>query len=183
MTQVSSKNIISFQGELTFENIESLLNSAKQELDALNLELVVQKRLYSILVESLENCVKHKIPIDFKRNHHPLEMNLQLYDNKFLITVCNYINQTNTELIAQKIDEVNSLNRDELNQLYRSSIAKARISDKGGAGLGIIEMARNSGQKINYKFVQEGPELVFFILELSLLKYALKNYKYGIINH
>ncbi|MFA6404035.1 MAG: SiaB family protein kinase [Salinivirgaceae bacterium] len=175
MTQVLSKNIISFQGELTFEIIESLLNSAKQELDSLNLDLVVQKRLYSILVESLENSVKHRIPIDFKRNHYPLEMNLQLYNNKILITVCNYIKQSNAELIAQKIDEVNSLNRDGLNQLYRSSIAKARISDKGGAGLGIIEMARNSGQKINYKFVQEESELVFFILELSLLKCASKN--------
>jgi len=175
MFQVSAQNIISFQGELTFEIIESLLNRAKQELDSMKLDLVVQKRLYSILVESLENSVKHRITVGVNRNHYPLEMNLLLQNNQFLITVCNYIKQSNAELISQKIDEVNSLNRDGLNQLYRSSIAKARISDKGGAGLGIIEMARNSGQKINYKFIQEGSELVFFILELSLLKCAQKN--------
>ncbi|MCK9208071.1 MAG: DUF6272 family protein, partial [Salinivirgaceae bacterium] len=59
--------------------------------------------------------------------------------------------------------------------LYRESIAKARISDKGGAGLGIIEIARNSRKQLKYFIHKEGIEFSFFIFEISLAKYPSKN--------
>jgi hypothetical protein len=169
MTQVSSKKIISFQGSLSFPIIEELLTSTKQKLDLMSLDIITYKRLYAILVECLENTVKHKIIITEDLKHSPLEMELKQTEGKFVLAVGNYIKKSSAEPLIQKIEEVNSMDRNGLNQLYRSSIAKARISDKGGAGLGIIDMARNSGQKIKYQFINEEQEMVFFIVEISLL--------------
>jgi hypothetical protein len=174
MTLFSSMNIISFQGELTYEIIEGLLQLANEKLSSMELDLIVQKRLYSILVESLENSVRHKSNDAIKTNHQPLEMELFLRGNQFILKIGNYIKPENTEWLTKKIDEVNSLDREGLNQMYRSSIAKARISDKGGAGLGIIDIARNSGQKIKYTIENENAECAFFTFEMTLLNNASK---------
>ena len=50
------------------------------------------------------------------------------------------------------MDKINSLNKEELGEFYKTSLRNNTISDKGGAGLGLIEISRKSGSKINYLF-------------------------------
>jgi hypothetical protein len=45
-----------------------------------------------------------------------------------------------------------------------------RISDKGGADLGMIDMARKSGQKLDYSFTKVNDELSFFGLQVKVAK-------------
>jgi hypothetical protein len=72
--------------------------------------------------------------------------------------------------LKSTIDAVNALNHDELNKLYRESIAVARISEKGGAGLGIIEIARNSRNALKYEFEEPEGNYSFFKLGIIIKK-------------
>ena len=54
-----SKVLISFEGHLRFEMIESLLNKAKDEMASLDTPLGTRKRVLNIMIESLENINKH----------------------------------------------------------------------------------------------------------------------------
>lgn len=166
---LKSQNIIhSYNGILTFDIIEDILQTSKKKFDTMNLELVVKKRVYAVLVECLENTYKHYDKQKTAKKHEQVELTLGKQKDFFCVSISNYINKENLDELTEKIDLVNSLDTDELNQLYRKSISKARISDKGGAGLGIIEIARNSRQKINYKIMQESGNAIHVKIEINI---------------
>ena len=162
MTGLDSINILKYSGKLTFEIIEELLEEFKRNLEAFELDLVIRKRLYAILVECLENTYRHTTAFDKLLNHQQVELVLNHDGNTFNLEIGNYIVNKNLGELVEKIDLVNSLDFVGLSRLYRSSISKARISDRGGAGLGIIEIARNSRQKIIYQVVKENNDFSFF---------------------
>ncbi len=54
--------------------------------------------------------------------------------------------------LKERIDFVNTKTSDELKILYRQTITDGKFTPKGGAGLGIIEMAKISGHPLDYEF-------------------------------
>lgn len=170
MTQAKATTILSFKGKLSFETIEQLLNKFKEGIKPYHIDLVIEKRIYRILVECLENTYRHKINVNTSPKYHSIEFLLNDFNSSFQIEVGNYITKTNVKAIIDRIGEVNALDKEGLNKLYRESISKARISDKGGAGLGIIEIARNSRQKIKYKLSEEEGNTTFFTFVVTVNK-------------
>jgi uncharacterized protein (UPF0264 family) len=72
--------------------------------------------------------------------------------------------------LRDRIERVNSLTKDELRQYYREILDNNRISQKGGADLGMIDMARKSGQKLDFSFTQVNDKLSFFDLTVKVSK-------------
>jgi hypothetical protein len=66
------------------------------------------------------------------------------------------------------LEEVNNLSPDELKEYYRQSLSETEFTEKGGAGLGIIEMARKSGHKLKYEFTKINNEYSFFSLTITI---------------
>jgi hypothetical protein len=69
------------------------------------------------------------------------------------------------------LDEINSLDKDGLKSLYKEIIkSSSGLTDKGGAGLGFVDMARKSGQKLVYKFQDIDDQTSFFSLKTIVLR-------------
>jgi hypothetical protein len=66
------------------------------------------------------------------------------------------------------IDNINSLNQDELKQLHKEKMRETAISDKGGAGLGFIDIARKTGNQLEYHFEPIDEKNSFFLLKTSI---------------
>ncbi|MBI9067030.1 MAG: hypothetical protein JEZ09_07040 [Salinivirgaceae bacterium] len=174
MTQIKSELLLTYKGNLSFDTIDEILSQYKKVIKPLPVDLVIKKRLYSILVECLENTYRHNSKIKPTLTHNLVELSLIEGDNTFNIIVGNYIKKAKLNNLKSKIEFVNTLDQNGLNKLYKKSISKARISDKGGAGLGIIEIARNSRQKINYKIGKTEEDCIFFNFEIKISKYLNK---------
>jgi hypothetical protein len=82
----------------------------------------------------------------------------------YYVTTGNVLEQLKVPELRGKLDRVNSLDQEELTQFYREILSDGKISSKGGAGLGLIEMARKSGNKLHYDFRNITEELAFFYL-------------------
>ena len=52
--------------------------------------------------------------------------------------------------------------------IYRETITNGVFSDKGGAGLGFIEMAKITSNKLGYQFLTATDEYQIFELVLSI---------------
>lgn len=168
MTQSKNIKIYEYNGLLSFDIIEDILHESKSRLDELNYELVVKKRVYSVLVECLENTYKHNKQTRKNQDHEQVELVINNTENNFVINISNYVDKKNLSELTSKIEKVNSLNLPELNKHYLEAISKARISDKGGAGLGIIEIARNSRQKIMYNIINENGTGIHLNLQIKV---------------
>lgn len=175
MTHIKSERLLTYKGNLTFETIDEILSQYKEVIRPLKVDLVVQKRLYSILVECLENTYRHTSKVPAKLSHEMVELALSYDDTFFTLSIGNYVEQSKLNDLTAKIELVNALDQTGLNKLYKASISKARISNKGGAGLGIIEIARNSRHKLNYNIAKSENNYKFFSFEIKLLKHLIKN--------
>jgi flagellar motor component MotA len=109
----------------------------------------VKRKLWHVLVESLQNIYKHGIN---KIDNEILNSTVTISktDNGYLITTCSNVTNNDVDGIKHKIDTINSLSTEALNQLYKSTLQNNTISEKGGAGLGLMELVRKSGNKIEY---------------------------------
>ncbi|NOQ26723.1 MAG: hypothetical protein GQ564_15290, partial [Bacteroidales bacterium] len=70
--------------------------------------------------------------------------------------------------LTEMLDHINSLDRDGLKQLYKSQMKEGRLSEKGGAGLGFIDIARKTGNKLEFHFLPIDESSSFFLLTSSV---------------
>jgi hypothetical protein len=71
-------------------------------------------------------------------------------------------------LLKGKLEEINAMTADEVKELYKSVLADGKLSEKGGGGLGMIDIARKSGEKLDYGFIPFGPNTSFFSLNVKV---------------
>ena len=72
--------------------------------------------------------------------------------------------------LQERIDYINSLTRDELKQYYKEILNNGEISGKGGGGLGFIDIAKKSGEKLVYTIRELDNNYSFFTLTVRISK-------------
>jgi len=163
--------ILSFKGEITSDIITMVLQIMESNLDAAQEKSSVKKKIFNILVECMQNLYHHAESEDTKDTSHRSAMLELFFDDSFyFITTGNYIKVEEVAPLKDRIERVNSLNKDDLRKYYREILDNNRISNKGGADLGMIDMAKKSGQKLDYEFTNVNDVVSFFGLKVKIAK-------------
>ena len=89
-------------------------------------------------------------------------------DGQYNIITGNYISNDNVSGLKKRLDEVNSLSKEELKDYYKQILNNGEMSLKGGGGLGMIDIARKTGQKLGYTFQNVDTNLSFFSLNIKI---------------
>ncbi len=159
-----------FHGEFNYKLVNTLLTDVKKELSAYRAKKRAAKKTYKVLVECLENIHRHTNRPSVE-DEHLNEGVFTLLQNEtgFSVVVGNVIVAEDVEPIKRRIEEVNKMDQDALKARYREMIRDATISEKGGAGLGLIDMAMKSGSQLIYKFDKHTKDKYFFTLRVDIL--------------
>ncbi|MBL4655600.1 MAG: SiaB family protein kinase, partial [Bacteroidia bacterium] len=154
-----------FNDDLTNQLI-SLSEFNLKETDALKR---AKKKISYLMIESFQNIIRHgeKDPDEDFHGIKGLFATRNIGDNIY-ISSANYTKKENVKIISEKIEEINNLSPEEIKNLYKESLLTTELSDSGGAGLGFIDMARKTGQKLDYQFVSEGDDKNMFFFQLKL---------------
>lgn len=133
-------------------------------------QATLQKRIYYIMVEGLQNITHHQDEVANDRNFekYPGIFAIQKSGDKYFITTGNIVANDKVDDLKSRLDVINSLDKEELKKYHREILTGGTISDKGGAGLGLIEMSRKSGSKLHYKFEWLDDEYTYFYLQTQL---------------
>jgi len=133
-------------------------------------QATLQKRIYYIMVEGLQNITHHQDEIANDQNFdkYPGLFAIQKSGDKYFITTGNIVANDKVDELRQRLDTINSLGKEELKKYHREVLTGGSISEKGGAGLGLIEMSRKSGSKLHYKFEWLDDEYTYFYLQTQL---------------
>ncbi len=158
--------VLAFKGEFTKDLLTSIFQVMESRLEISPAGLKQKKKVNNVLVECLQNVYHHMegFTDDEKSSQAGSAMFLVSRDkeNVFRIFTGNPILNTNIETLKNKIEKVNAMSPDELKAHYVDTLQKTTLSDKGGAGLGFIDMARKSGHKIDYRFDPVNDRISFF---------------------
>lgn len=124
------------------------------------------KNIY-IAIEIFQNIIRYAND-DTERNIQFFQTR-RLKSGSFVISSSNIIKSKNVKKIKQKIDELNSLSAEELKKHYKEILVNGEYSDKGGAGLGLIEMRRKTKQLIDYKFIKINDKETVFLIAVKYI--------------
>jgi len=164
--------ILAYKGSITSELINDILEAVEKKLEEANAESKLRKKIYNILVESLQNLFHHietihegiQEELDPKFGVLVIEREEQMYK----VTTGNFIHAKRIKFLKEKIDKINSLTKDELKDMYKFILNHQRLSAKGGGGLGLVDIARKSGHKLEYHFFQYNDAYHFFNLTIRV---------------
>ena len=154
-----------YRGIVTSKNSEALLLLLEKEMEHAEFGFTGRKRLFMFVLESLQNVSRH---ID-KSEH--ASMSLVVYsknDSGYTVTTGNVIKREDEAELRSQLELLNSLEAKEIRALYRERLSSTTLSKKGGAGLGLIEMAKKTGNKLDFDFISLDNELMYFILSKSV---------------
>jgi len=160
-----------YQGSITSERINSILEEVEGKfVDDLSNNIKLRKKIYNIMVESLQNLFHHSdfVPDDlvetFGKSYGMIVVRKE--DNQFFITVGNFISSDKVKFLTEKIDKINSLSSEELKDMYKFILNYQKLSAKGGGGLGLIDIARKSEKVLGYKFYPYNESYYFYRLDI-----------------
>jgi hypothetical protein len=154
-----------YRGVVTNENSVPLLMLLEKEMENSDFGFIGRKRLFMFVLESLQNVSRH----GDHRQH--ADMSLVIYsktDSGYTVTTGNVLSNDKTNDLKTKLDEINSLKADEIRNAYRQMLGTTEFSNKGGAGLGLLEMAKKTGNKLDYDFAPIDDEYSYFILSKTV---------------
>ena len=145
---------------------DKILSLAETNMNLIGEVSKTQKRVYFVMVESLQNITRHQ-DVSQTQDNQALFV-VQNRDGKYGMASGNVIENSNIESLQQKLDKINSLDADALKAHYKDVLENTGLSEKGGAGLGLIEIARRSGSKLFYHFKTINDKLSYFYFKTKI---------------
>jgi len=156
--------LMAFKGSISSElisNVDEFRESSK-----------IRKKVYNVLVESLQNLYHHievlpeVMQKEFDDKFGILVVSRQ--DDRYKISTGNFIGHDKVDVLRNKIDKINSMSRDELKDMYKLILNHQRLSEKGGGGLGLVDIARKTGNQLDYTFEKFDDAYYFFNLDVFI---------------
>ena len=163
--------MLSFKGEVTSDLLTSILQIMESKMEVLDESPKIKKKVYNILVECLQNLYHHIDEDDAltaANEKTALFMIRKSDDGDYSIMTGNYIVNENVNHLKSKLDKINSMDKEELKDYYKEVLNNGEMSAKGGGGLGMIDIARKSGRKLDYSFVNIDDKFSFFSLIVNI---------------
>jgi hypothetical protein len=141
------------------------------KLDNLGEPSKIKRKVYNVLVECLQNLYHHRDEMKLTGIDEESAAIFMIgrNDKGYNIVTGNYILTERVESLKTRIDHVNSLDREGLKILYKEVLNNDERSKKGGGGLGIIDIARKSGQDLVYDFMEIDKKYSFFSLYINIV--------------
>lgn len=162
--------IIDFEGPISFETMEMLLNQLKSARQFNALRKPVRKRVYGTVVESIDNIFKYAAPgkgrtWDLER---PPRIQVKEREGKFIVSAGNLILDEQVSDLTDKLERVNEMDDEALKLLYEEVINKEANENDRGAGLGLITMAMRTDEEIRFEFDRAGSGHTYFTMHITI---------------
>lgn len=167
---LSDAVVMAYKGAASGDLLNGMMSVVQTRLEDLEPKSGLKKRVFSILVEMLQNIYHHFGDLDAEQVHEDDSIVFLLWKNEsgYVIITGNYVFNSDMLVLKQRIDNTNALSPEELKAKYREVLDNQTFSDKGGAGLGIIDIARKSGGKLEYDFKYCNDKYSFFSLTVKI---------------
>jgi hypothetical protein len=121
------------------------------------------------MIECLQNITKHSDDFDEKEKQigNGLFVVGQNKDSFYVVTG-NLVRNEKIKKLEERINELNSADKTQLKDYFLKQMMEGSLTEKGGAGLGLIDIARKSGRKLFYHFAPYDNHRHFFLLVVTI---------------
>ncbi|RCW29515.1 SiaB family protein kinase [Marinilabilia salmonicolor] len=158
-----------YEGEVTQDITKTFTSLTERNMAKSEESNQVQRKVFNVMVECLQNISKHADTLsdDDEDERRGIVM-VSRGEESYKIITGNVIRNAKIPGLKESLEHINSLDKAGLSSLYKQQIVESKISEKGGAGLGLIDIAKKTGSKLSYQFKELNEEVSFFILTSTI---------------
>lgn len=160
--------MLSFMGDLSPELITVLLGLVERRLEAMEPDPRACKRVFNVVMECLQNLYHHNAQRRAGADAPHGVVMIARTDQGYSVLTGNLMHAEEVDRLRAHLDRINALDGEALRQWYRAKLADGQYSAAGGGGLGMIDIARRSGGKLEYAFVPSDRGSAFFSLNVNV---------------
>lgn len=157
-------------GEISETDIMDSLDLIEQKLEDASPK--ARKKAYNILVEGMQNLLHHSETLPCKSGFEVSGKYVFcfLIQSKigFHVITGNFVNEKQKIFLSKHLMHINNLDNLGLKNLYKEILNNQEFSDKGGGGLGMIDVCRKSGNKLDFDFYDYMENYSFFSLKINI---------------
>lgn len=165
--------ILGHYGAISGDSITVMLEKIEQAIIERGEKSKLRKKVYNVMVEALQNLFHHtddppkNVIAKFGENFVIFVLKKES-ENNYSFTSGNFINKSRIKFLKDRMDQINYLTPEELKILYKLILNNNDFSDKGGGGLGLVDIAKRTGHEYNYSFNNYTDNFYFFCLKISI---------------
>lgn len=162
--------MLSFKGDLSPELVTALLGLVERKMDLIEADQRVRKRVFNVVMECLQNLYHHnvRIAVDIHTTDPQGVVMIAHNEKGYSVLTGNFMASDDVHGLKAHLDRINGCEPEQLRDLYKETLNDGRFGRAGGGGLGIIDIARKSGRKLEYGFVPYDKENAFFSLNVNV---------------
>ncbi len=158
-----------YKGEMNHQIMRSFTFMANRKIAEKNIPTSIRKRVFHIMIEALQNITKHSDDYDEKESRVGNGLFIVGHSpDAFYVVTGNLIRNEKIKPLEDRILILNEADRPTLKEMFLKQMMNGTLTQKGGAGLGLIDIARKSGRKLYYHFVPYDSNLHFFLLAATI---------------
>ncbi len=166
----NNKISFAYEGEISHEITKAFSSLAESHIAIENESGTIQKKVFHVMVESLQNISKHSAE---RKDISSIIDGQGIFlisktNSEYNITTGNVVNKNEIPKLEETIALINSGNKKTLNEKYKERIKIGKLSERGGAGLGFIDIVRKTNEKLLYSFVDINEEKSYFIVTSTI---------------
>ena len=170
--KMKSKDVnLVYEGEITHQITKAFTSLTESKMLREEEPNSVQKKVFHVMVECLQNISKHAnndTEDDVLKEEGRGIFMISKGDSEYLVTTGNTIPTDKIEGLKMMLENINNLDKIGLKKLYKQQIREGRLSEKGGAGLGFIDIAKKTGRPLDFHFLTIDENESFFVLTSSI---------------
>ncbi len=156
-----------YKGPLNHQIMKFFTRMAEEKISENCSDSSVKRKIFHVMVEMLQNITRHSVDYDKREDSIGIFVIGERKDYYYIITA-NVVKSSEVRQLKESIEMLNKMNKEELNQLHKEIMRTGSISSKGGAGLGLIDILRRTGEKYNYQFHRLDQESYLFVLKSTI---------------
>lgn len=163
--------VLSFRGPFSqgiIEEIGSALKSYLQNKDKTKGEIY---KVFSIFIEQTQNVKNYAFHFDEEEKEKILDSGIIIIgenEGKYFICSGNLVQEKDMPKLKERLNQLKDSSDKDLKKLYKERLRADMSRDGGGAGLGLIEMARKASEKIDYEFIAQEDGYYFYTLTVII---------------
>ncbi|MBI4647937.1 MAG: hypothetical protein HY738_15450 [Bacteroidia bacterium] len=159
-----------YEGEITHQVIKAFTSIIESNMNKADEPNPVQRKVFHVMVECLQNISKHaeSVHISDKVVEGKGIYLVNKDNDSYHVLSGNIISNNKIPNLKDFITNINNRDREELKEMYKKQIKEGRLSDKGGAGLGFIDIVRKTGKALESHFFPIDKNFSFFVLIVTI---------------
>ncbi len=154
--------MLCYRGEMTQDIVVALLNLTENKLNLVSSDSTIKSRVFSVMIECLQNITQHSEKSDHIRSNIFI---IGYAEKGYSIFSGNVVKSEKVSELRDKILKINTMSEDDLKDFYKYMIRNGSLSGNAGSGLGLVQIARKTGNPLDFDFKQIDDEYYFFSLK------------------